>query len=177
MRQLMDELARKREVLAHIGGALLAAQVVERFLDLLLKIPGDAQAPSSFSALVSNARQERQQALAHLLSELRKSGPLASGLETDLKRFLRDRNKLAHSFAELGRWDFTRNEDCERCVQFLRDFIDRAASLQHLFVSALSARNVHLRVEASSPEADRYASEYRRVYEPLAVRWFPLVSE
>jgi len=36
-------MSRQQEVLAHLGGALLAAQIVERFLALMLKPPGESR--------------------------------------------------------------------------------------------------------------------------------------
>jgi hypothetical protein len=56
-------------------------------------------------------------------------------------------------------------------VTFLRDFIDRAAAVQHHFVSALSIRDARYKTRVSARQSNSYKKDYRRVYEPLQIRW------
>jgi hypothetical protein len=164
-------MTRQQEVLAHLGGALLAAQIVERFLTLMLKAPGDVRDEGALEAFAAKPKTARLEALGQMLLALREGGRSVPELDTELRRFMKQRNKLVHCFHELGRWNFENDKDCDRCVTFLRGFIDRAASIQHLFVSALSAKGVHYKSDISEAEADRYAHDYRTVYSPLSIRW------
>ncbi len=161
----------QEEVLAHLGGALLAAQIVERFVIMLLEpspIRGDAGGLETF---VAKSKAARSTLLKKMLHELRERGRSVPALDSELRRFLKDRNKLVHSFQDLGDWNFRRERDCDGCVTFLRDFIDRAASLQHLFVSVMSIRDVQFGTRVPKVEADRYANDFRTVYKPLEIRW------
>lgn len=92
-------------------------------------------------------------------------------LDEKLRRFQDRRNELVHCFHKVGGWDFRRDEDCHACVTFLREFIDRSASLQHLFVSVLSMRDKTFRTRVPEAESKQYAQDYKAVYVPLSVRW------
>jgi hypothetical protein len=120
---------------------------------------------------VSKSKAARLSLLKKMLRDLRERGRSVPQLDSELRRFLKDRNKLVHSFQDLGTWNFRRDKDCDGCVTFLRDFIDRAASLQHLFVSAMSVRDAQFGTRVSKAASDRYASDYKTVYGPLAIRW------
>jgi len=161
----------QQEVLAHLGGALLAAQIVERFLALMLNPPGEARDEGALEAFAAKSKPARLKALGEMLHALREGGRSVPELDAELRRFLKKRNKLVHSFHTLGRWNFENDRDCDECVTFLRGFIDRAASLQHLFVSALSAKDVRYDTSISKAEADRYAHDYTTIYSPLSIRW------
>jgi|RhiMethySRZTD1v2_1073278.scaffolds.fasta_scaffold1310123_1 hypothetical protein len=164
-------MSRQQEVLAHLGGALLAAQIVERFLALMLKSPDETLDERALEEFAAKSKPARLQALAQMLQTLRDGGRSVPALDTELRRFLKERNKLVHRFHALGRWNFRNDRDCDACVTFLRGFIDRAASIQHLFVSALSAKDVHYGGNLSKADADRYAHDSRTVYSPLSIRW------
>ena len=162
---MVETMSRQQEVLAHLGGALLAAQIVERFLALMLRPTSEAEA---FAAKPKPARLEALRKMLHALRAHRRS---VSELDTELRRFLKERNKLAHCFHLLGRWNFDNDRDCDECVTYLRGFIDRASSLQHLFVDAMSAKDLHYGTNISKADSDRYAHDYRTVYSPLSIRW------
>lgn len=164
-------MSRQQEVLAHLGGALLAAQTVERLFSLLLKLPGEGRDEGVLEAFAAKSKPARLKALGQMLHALREGGRSVPELDTELRRFLKERNKLVHCFHTLGRWNFKNARDCDECVTFLRGFIDSAASLQHLFVSALSAKDVHYGISISKAEAERYAHDYRTIYSPLSIRW------
>ena len=106
-----------------------------------------------------------------MLRDLEDRGQSLPQIDADLQRFLKDRNKLVHCFQDLGAWNFTCDKDCHECVTFLREFIDRAAAVQHHFVDALSMRDVQFGTRVSASQSKTYAEDYRRVYEPLQIRW------
>jgi hypothetical protein len=164
-------MTRQQEVLAHLGGALLAAQIVERFLALMLEPSGEPRRDGALELFATRTKLARHEALGKMLVALREDGWSVPELDTELKRFLKERNKLVHCFQTLGRWNFHTDHDCDRCVTFLRGFLDRAAALQNLFVSALSVRDVHFGTRISKEDADKYAHDYRTVYSPLSIRW------
>lgn len=172
-----NAMTSQQQVLAHLGNALLSAQIVERFLALLLAEPEEPRGSGVLEAFAAKAKATRLAALESLLRKIRAEGRSVPELDAELRKFLRQRNKLVHCFQELGRWDFASDRDCNRCVNFLRGFIDRAASLQHLFVSAISVRDVSFGTSVAMNEADRYAHDYRTVYAPLSIRWSSSTGE
>jgi hypothetical protein len=163
--------AKQQLVLAHIGGALLMAQLIERFLGLLLRPSPGQDAGTYVERFDSALRPERQQALGRLLAILRSGGPMAPGLESMLDRFLTERNKLAHHLPDLGSWDLQTDHGQEQCLDFLRGFIDRGASIHHLFASALSAKQHHYGPQLSEQESAKFTSDMQRVYQLVSIRW------
>jgi hypothetical protein len=164
-------MTRQEEVLAHLGSALLSAQIVERFVTLMLEPSPGRSNEGGLASFISKPKRTRSVLLKKMLQDLRDSGRTVPELDTELRRFLKDRNKLVHDFQALGTWDFRRNNDCESCITFLRHFIDRAASLQHLFVSAMSVRDAHFGTRVSKDDGDKYADDYKAVYHPLSIWW------
>ena len=106
-------MTRQQEVLAHLGGALLAAQIVERLLTLMLNPPGKARDEDALEAFAAKSKPARLEALGQVLRALSEGGRSVPDLDTELRRFLKERNKLAHCFHELGRWDFENDRDCD----------------------------------------------------------------
>jgi hypothetical protein len=168
---MANHMTRQQEVLAHLGGALLSAQIVERYWILMLEPSPARSNESGLDMFVSKSKVDRLVHLKKMLKDLREREWSVPKIDAELRRFLKDRNKLVHRFQDLGSWNFRRADDCDGCVTFLRAFIDRATSLQHLFVSAISVRDVQLGTRVSKVEADRYAKACRRFYAPLEIRW------
>jgi hypothetical protein len=164
-------MTNQQEVLAHLGGALLSAQVVERFIGFALSAEPNQTGGAAIDLFLARPRQERAAHLREILKSLNESGWDASRLDAELKRFQESRNKLVHCFHMIGSWDFRRAEDCVTCVTFLRDFIDHSASIQSLFVSVLSMRDVQFRTHLPDAESKQYAKDYKEVYAPLSIRW------
>jgi hypothetical protein len=175
---MVNAMTRPQEVLAHLGGALLAAQIVERFVVLMLE-PSSARDDTivGLNAFVRRSKNNRLLILKRMLRDIDPNGRLLQQLDADLRRFLKDRNKLVHRFQDLGEWNFRKAKECDECVTFLRDFIDRAAVVQHHFVTALSVRDVKYKTRVSVAQAKSYAKDYRRVYEPLQIRWSDRIAD
>jgi hypothetical protein len=173
---MVNAMTRPQEVLAHLGGALLAAQIVERYVVLMLE-PSSASDDTivGLNAFVRRSKSNRLLILKRMLRDLDPGGKLLQRLDADLRRFLKDRNILVHRFQDLGAWNFKKVKDCDKCVTFLRDFIDRAAVVQHHFVTALSLRDVKYKTRVSVAQLKRYEKDYRRVYKPLEIRWSDLM--
>jgi hypothetical protein len=171
-------MTRPQEVLAHLGSALLAAQIVERFIGLMLK-PSRASddTPVGLDAFVRSAKAHRLELLKRTLRTLDVHDKLLQQLDADLRLFLKDRNKLVHRFQDLGAWNFKKDKDCYRCVTFLREFIDRAAEVQHHFVSALSIRDAKYKTRVSMAQSKSYVKDYQRVYGPLQFRWSDRIGD
>jgi hypothetical protein len=170
---MLTSTARQQEALAHIGGALLSAQLVEHFVVLFL-CPSDIDGAdvAALNAFLAGSKLKRHKRMRGALAKLSGHKSKLTQLERDLNRFLKDRNKLVHSFPDLGVWNFTKARDCHACVSFLRDFIDRAAVLQHEFVSLLSMRDAQFKTRVSELQSKVYARNFKRVHGPLNVRWF-----
>jgi hypothetical protein len=154
--------------LSHIGGALLAAQIVEQLLDILLASPGKDS--GGLEVLEFMPAAERKKALGRLLTILRSHGQLVPTLEDDLNTFLKERNKLAHYIPGLGTWNLQTDDGCRELVLFLRAFIDRSAQIQHHLVNALSARDVFLGPN-SQAASKTFTEDMRRVYSLVSIRW------
>lgn len=124
---MVISITRPQEVLAHLGGALLAAQIVERFVGLMLEPSSvNNKAHAGLDAYLRKPKSNRLLLLKRMLQDLNASGNLLQQLDADLRRFLKDRNTLVHRFQDLGVWNFKKDKDCDACVAFLREFIDRA---------------------------------------------------
>ncbi|MEQ1579078.1 MAG: hypothetical protein ABL964_00660 [Steroidobacteraceae bacterium] len=164
-------MTNQEEVLAHLGNALLAAQVVERFVGFALSAEPLQKDSEALDLFLARSWLERSAHLREVLAALGTHGWEVEKLDIELRRFQESRNKLVHCFHTLGAWDFRKVEDCHECVTFLRDFIDQSASLQHLFVSVLSMRDRTFRTRVPASESNQYAKDYREIYLPLTVRW------
>jgi len=77
-------MSRQQEVLAHLGGALLAAQIVERFLTLMLKPPGEARDEGALEAFAAKSKPARLEDLGKMLHALREGGRSVPELDTRL---------------------------------------------------------------------------------------------
>jgi hypothetical protein len=161
----------QEEVLAHLGEALLSAQIVERFVGFTLSAEPIQNGGALLDLFLARPWLERYAHLRAILAALDGHGWDVKNLDTELRRFQERRNKLVHCFQTLGEWDFRKPEDCHACVTFLRDCIDHSAAIQHLFVSVLSKRDVQFRTRVPESEDKQYAKDYKEVYNPLRVRW------
>ena len=167
-------MSRQQAVLAHLGSALLSAQIVQRFFAPMLELPDEMREEAEegiLEAFAAKAKPARLKALAQMLHALRQGDGRCLNSILSCEDFLKERNKSIHCFQALGRRNLENDRDCDDCVIFLRGFIDRAASLQHLFVSALSVREVQYRTSNAKDDANRYANDYTTVYLPLSIRW------
>jgi hypothetical protein len=164
-------MTRQQEVLAHLGGALLAAQIVERFIAVAIAAEPVQAGASNLELFLARPSRERKSQLRKMLADLRAGGWSVPKLESALRRFAKGRNKLVHCFHTLGNWDFRRVKDCDACITFLKDFIDQSSSLQHLFVSVISIRDEHYKTRVPRRTGDEYAKDYREVYSALNIRW------
>src|SRR5262245_45810528 len=136
---MLTDTARQQEALAHIGGALLSAQLVEHFVVLFLSPSAIEKSDAAgLNAFLAGSKSKRRERLKRALTKLKGHEIRLTQLERNLDLFLKDRNKLVHCFPDLGSWNFAKARDCHACVSFLRAFIDRAAALQHDFVTLLS---------------------------------------
>lgn len=162
----------QHEVLAHIGNALLSAQIVEQFVALLLEpSPTSGSDGGSIEIYARKPKEHRLAQLRRALRDVKSYEKGLSQLDVQLRQFQKDRNKLVHKFQELGTWDLRREGDCYDCVSFLRDFIKRAAALNNQFVTALSVRDVKHRTRVSGAQSKRYKADFRRVFGPLEICW------
>jgi hypothetical protein len=164
-------MTRQQDVLAYLGEALLAAQIVERFVAFMLAPSVKKDTEGVLEAFASKSKAERHVALQRILKELQRDGRSVPALDAELRKFLKERNKLVHRFHEIDTWDFRKERDCDACVVFLKGFMERAGSLNHLFVSALSVRSVHYGVRISKAASERYANDVKTIYSPLTIRW------
>jgi len=164
-------MTRQQEVLAHLGGALLAAQIVERFSAVVIAAEPAQAGRSNLDLFLARPSRERKSQLREMLADLRAGGWGVPELESALRRFAESRNKLVHCFHTVGDWDFRNVKDCDACITFLKGFIDQSSSLQHLFVSVISIRDRHYKTRVPRRAGDEYAKDYREVYSPLDIRW------
>jgi hypothetical protein len=170
-------MTRQQEVIAHLGGALLAAQDVERLVAFAIAAKPRKKGASTLDLFLARPRRVRISQLRSILADLCAVGWTVPNLESALRRFAKDRNKLVHCFHMLGDWDFRRTKDCDACVTFLRGFIDQSSSLQHLFVTALSMRDKHYKTQVPRADADQYERDCKKVYNPLSIRWAQRIDD
>jgi hypothetical protein len=161
----------QEEVLAHLGEALLSAQIVERFVGFTLSAEPIQKGGAPLDLFLARSWLERSAHLRDILAALDGDRWDVPKLDSELRLFQDRRNKLVHCFQTLGEWDFRKPEDCHGCVTFLRDFIDHSAEIQHLFFSVLSIRDMQFRTCVPESEKNQYAKDYKKVYLPLTVRW------
>lgn len=67
-------MTRQQEVLAHLGGALLAAQIVERFVGFAIAAEPLRAGGSNLELFLARPRRERTSQLRKILADLRAGG-------------------------------------------------------------------------------------------------------
>ena len=93
----------RRALLARVGATLLRCQVAERHLKrcLVRVFPGERDEIVTLELLNRLERTHSPQTLGQLLGALRNSMDVAAGFDEKLKRFLANRNILAHGLLDL----------------------------------------------------------------------------
>ena len=133
----MDE--EEREILAHIGLAVLAAQTVETLLRLCMTVVFQKNSPLTLEGLEQQERGERKRTIGYFINELRKRADLDDNLASMLEAFLEHRNTLVHSFNEIPGGNLDTPAGRRIVEEFLDNFSNECDVMIKVFSGAVLA--------------------------------------
>jgi hypothetical protein len=157
----------EKNVLTHIGVALLLVQTAERVIHSCLTLPLSGEAGVTLEALEAQSEDARKKTLGYFLKELRKRVDLDDSFDATLGDFLDKRNILVHRVEDAPGWDLSNEEGRANALQFIDGLIRSAGHIIKVFVGLMRAWAEQVNINVDVSEYQAFFDEIDRRYKPM----------